>query len=109
MKNVSVTTFKTILENEANNPAVDFINVCDPAEYSQAHIVGVRNVPLRTLKEQVHTFSDKATVYVHCMSGYRGQKAIAELHRLGVKADLVNVEGGLHAWQAAAYPTSSSV
>ena len=46
MKHISITAFKEVIESEANNSTVDFINVCTPAEYKEKHIKGVRSVPL---------------------------------------------------------------
>jgi rhodanese-related sulfurtransferase len=108
MKHISVDSFKEVIESEANNPLVDFINVCTPAEYNEKHIPGVRNVPLDQLHTQAAELSKMKTVYIHCRSGGRGQMAIRQLQDLGVTAELVNVEGGLLAWSEAGHQTGSS-
>lgn len=107
MKQVTVTTFKEVLSAEQNNPTVDFINVCTPAEYKEKHIRGVRSVPLDEIERRVAEFANKKTVYVHCRSGRRGAQAIEKLRALGVTAELVNVEGGLLAWDEAGFETGS--
>ena len=107
MKHISTSAFKEVIESEAKNQSVDFINVCTPAEYNEAHIEGVRNVPLDTLQDHLEEFTDKKTVYVHCRSGNRGKQAIEKLNQLGVTVELVNVEGGLLAWQEAGFATGS--
>jgi len=107
MKHITVEAFKEVLEAEKNNDSVDFINVCEPAEYKEKHIPGVRSTPLGTLESRVSEFTDKKTVYVHCRSGKRGQQAIAKLQAAGVTAELVNVEGGIIAWDEAGHPTNS--
>ena len=76
MKHVTVNAFKEIINTEQNNPSVDFINVCTPAEYKEKHIRGVRSVPLDDIEKRVSEFSDKKTIYVHCRSGRRGVQAI---------------------------------
>jgi rhodanese-related sulfurtransferase len=81
--------------------------VCTPAEYNEKHIAGVRNVPLDEIARRVQEFSGKKTVYVHCRSGNRSAKAIDLLKSLGVKAELVNVSGGLMAWGKAGFETLS--
>lgn len=106
MKHVTVETFKEVVEAEAGNSSVDFINVCTPAEYKEQHIMGVRNVPLDQIVNRVEEFTGKKTVYVHCRSGKRAQAAIAALHTAGVTAELVNVEGGLLAWTEAGFHTA---
>jgi len=107
MKHISVPAFKEVIASEANNPTVDFINVCTPAEYKEKHIKGVRSVPLDTLPARVGELNKKKTVYIHCRSGNRGRQAIEKLISLGVTAELVNVEGGLLAWEEAGLETGS--
>jgi len=105
MKHISVSSFKEVVNAEKNNPSVDFINVCTPAEYKEKHIRGVRSVPLDEIEKHIQEFSDKRTIYVHCRSGRRGVAAIEKLSSLGVKAELVNVEGGIMAWEEAGFET----
>ena len=107
MKHISVSTFKEVIESEANNSTVDFINVCTPAEYKEKHIKGVRSVPLDTLHTKVDELNKKKTIYIHCRSGNRGRQAIEKLQSLGVTAELVNVEGGILAWEEAGHETGS--
>ena len=107
MKHITVSTFKEVVGAEQNNPSVDFINVCTPAEYKEKHIHGVRSVPLDELERRVSEFSDKKTIYVHCRSGRRGEQAIEKLRALGVTGELVSVKGGLLAWEEAGFETDS--
>jgi rhodanese-related sulfurtransferase len=107
MKHITIETFKEVIEAEQGNSTVDFINVCTPAEYKEKHIGNVRNVPLDQLEKRVGELSGKKTVYVHCRSGSRGRQAIEKLQALGVTAELVNVEGGLLAWDEAGFATRS--
>lgn len=107
MKHISISAFKEVIESEANNSTVDFINVCTPAEYKEKHIKGVRSVPLDILHSKVDELNRKKTVYIHCRSGNRGRHAIEKLQSLGVTAELVNVEGGLLAWEEAGHETGS--
>lgn len=108
MKHISVSSFKEVIDTEKNNPSVDFINVCTPAEYKEKHISGVRSVPLDEIDQHVQEFMDKKTIYVHCRSGRRGVAAIEKLAALGVRAELVNVEGGMLAWENAGYGTTQT-
>jgi rhodanese-related sulfurtransferase len=107
MRHISVHSFKEVVEAERGNSAVDFINVCTPAEYKEKHIEGVRSVPLDELRSHVSEFEGKQTIYVHCRSGKRASQAIETLQSLGVSAELVNVEGGILAWDEAGLPTHS--
>ena len=107
MRHISVHSFKEVVQAEQGNSAVDFINVCTPAEFSEKHIKGVRNVPLDEIASRVNEFKGKQTVYVHCRSGKRAGQAIETLQSLGVTAELVNVEGGILAWDEAGLPTQA--
>lgn len=106
MKHISVSSFREVVEAEKNNESIDFINVCTPAEYNEKHIAGVRSVPLDEIEQHIGEFKDKKTIYVHCRSGRRGTAAIEKLSALGVTAELVNVEGGILAWEEAGYGTA---
>lgn len=106
MKHISVPSFKEVISAEKSNPSVDFINVCTSDEYKEKHIAGVRSVPLDEIERRIGEFKDKKTIYVHCRSGRRGVTAIEKLSALGVQAELVNVEGGIVAWEEAGYGTA---
>lgn len=107
MKHISVQSFEEVIISEAGNSTVDFINVCTPAEYKEKHIEGVRNLPLDEIKARGVELRGKQTIYVHCRSGRRSQQAIEILQTMNLGAELVNVEGGLMAWDQAGRPTLS--
>ncbi|MBP7134200.1 rhodanese-like domain-containing protein [Patescibacteria group bacterium] len=108
MKHISISAFQQTLEAEKSNSTVEFINVCTPDEYKAKHIEGVKSMPLDQLAARLSELQEKKTIYVHCRSGNRSKRAIEELERLGVKAELVNVEGGLMAWETAGLKTAST-
>ncbi len=108
MKQISVETFKGIIERESGNTDIDFINVCTPPEYNEKYIPGVRSVPLDTLPDHIDEFKKKKEIYIHCRSGNRGTQAIEKLTKLGVTAELINVTGGLLAWEKEGYVTKSN-
>lgn len=105
MKRISVEAFQEVIEAEGKNASVAFINVCTPEEYQAKHIAGVKSMPLDQLSARYRELAKKSTIYVHCRSGARSQRAIDELMRLGVRGEFVNVEGGLMAWESAGLAT----
>ncbi len=105
MKHITVQKFQDILKQEKDNARVDFINVCTPAEYKEKHIEGVRSVPLDEIEKHKAEFVGKDIIYVHCRSGRRSQAAIEKLRSLCLSAELINVEGGLMAWENAGFAT----
>lgn len=104
MKTISVEAFKEILDVEKGNNRIDFINVCTPVEYREKHIEGVRNVPLDEIEKHIGDLSTKQTIFVHCRSGKRAAQAIEKLTNLGIRGELVNVSGGIIAWEDARFP-----
>ena len=108
MKHITVETFKEIIAKESGNQDIDFINVCTPPEFNEKYIPGVRSVPLDTLETHLDEFANKKAIYIHCRSGHRGRQAVEKLQNLGVKAELVNVEGGILAWEKEGFETKSN-
>ena len=107
MKNITVKLFKKILDVEKNNSSVAFINVCTPVEYAEKHIEGVESIPLDVLERNISSLEDKQTIYIHCRSGNRGEKAVKKLESYNLNAEIVNVTGGLNAWEEAGFATNS--
>lgn len=86
---------------------VDLIDVRTPAEYRQVHASGARNVPLDSLDPGAIMGSRNGRsgqpLYVMCKSGVRGGKACQKFLDAGF-TQVVNVEGGVQAWEAAQLP-----
>jgi rhodanese-related sulfurtransferase len=82
---------------------VQLIDVRTPAEFQEAHVDFARNVPLDQLQPEALTPGEKGeALYVICRSGNRGKQACQQLEAVGL--DVVNVEGGTLAWEAAGLP-----
>jgi rhodanese-related sulfurtransferase len=71
-------------------------DVRQPDEYEEAHVPGVRLVPLGEVPERADEFPSEGEVYVICKSGGRSGRAVEFLRARGV--DAVNVAGGTLAW-----------
>jgi rhodanese-related sulfurtransferase len=73
---------------------------------SAGHMRDAKNIPLADLSSRIGEL-DKAkdkTVIVVCQSGARADKAMALFTKAGF-TDVVGLEGGMAAWQAANLPT----
>ena len=77
-------------------------DVREPDEYEEAHVPGVRLVPLAEVPDRVDEFPTEGDVYVICKSGGRSAKAVEFLRSNGI--DAVNVAGGTMAWIEAGKP-----
>ena len=85
---------------------VDLIDVRTPVEFREVHVTIARNVPLDQLDANAIRDSraaKKEPLYVICKSGSRGRQACEKLVAAGY-ANVINVEGGTAAWDAAGFP-----
>jgi rhodanese-related sulfurtransferase len=81
------------------------VDVRDPGEYGAGHILGAKNVPLARIDEgpaELAKRKDKPLV-VYDERGERASKAVAALKKQGFSR-VVNLSGGLGAWQQAGLP-----
>jgi rhodanese-related sulfurtransferase len=85
---------------------VDLIDVRTPVEFREVHVGHARNLPLDRLNVR-QLAAERADagrpLYVICRSGNRGKQACQRLLSAGI-ANVVNVEGGTQAWDAAGLP-----
>jgi rhodanese-related sulfurtransferase len=94
----------TMLINQKDAVVVD---VREPGEFAQSHILNARNVPLGEIEariKELERFKDKPVI-VACATGNRSGSAAAVLRKQGF-TNVVNLAGGLAAWQQAGLPTA---
>jgi hydroxyacylglutathione hydrolase len=82
------------------------LDVRTPHEWSAKHIAGSSNIPLNHLQERMEELPRDTRILVHCAGGYRSSIAASILHQHGV-TNLVEVAGGLAAWESASLPVIS--
>lgn len=83
-------------------PGAVLIDVRTPVEFSEAHVLQARNVPLDRLAPAVVADKSQA-VYILCRSGARAAKAAEQFAQAGLDNAVV-VEGGTLAWIEAGLP-----
>lgn len=91
------------LANRVNQgESVNLIDVRTPVEYQEVHVPFARNVPLDRLDpvEVLAGHKQDEPLYVICRSGSRASKACDAITAAGFE-NVVNVEGGTQAWDAA--------
>ena len=81
------------------------VDVREPGEYGAGHILGAKNVPLARIEDGGSDLGKKKDrpLILYCDTGNRSGKAIAALKKQGF-AHVMNLSGGLGAWQQAGLP-----
>jgi hydroxyacylglutathione hydrolase len=82
------------------------LDIRNPREWTGRHIAGSVNIPLGHLQERISEIPRDRRIAVHCAGGYRSSIAASILHQHGI-TNLIEVAGGLAAWEAAKLPVVS--
>lgn len=90
---ISIIDFKKM---QAQNIDFQLIDVREPYEYVVSNI-GATLYPLSILSEKATFLSKKTPIIVHCQSGARSAKAVAELQKLGFN-NALSLKGGIKAY-----------
>ena len=80
---------------------VKVVDVREPMEYAGGHIAGSLNVPLSRITQ---ADLPQGPLVLVCQSGNRSTKALTQLLQQGHPHPLVDLEGGVPAWQQAGLP-----
>jgi rhodanese-related sulfurtransferase len=101
--------------NDSGIPTTDISGVPDPIpndltvldvredhEWAAGHIDGATHIPLGELQARVGELDPEARTLVVCHMGGRSARATAWLHAQG--HDVLNLDGGMEAWEAARRP-----
>jgi rhodanese-related sulfurtransferase len=82
------------------------LDVRNPREWATRHIDGSMNIPLNHLRERIAEIPRDRRVAVYCAGGYRSSIATSILHQHGITR-LIEMAGGLAAWETAQLPLIS--
>ena len=93
LKEISATELKKMM---SENVDFQLIDVRETYEYDISNLGGTL-IPLSILSEKTDLISKEKQVIVHCKSGGRSAKAIAQLEALGF-TNLWNLSGGIEAF-----------
>lgn len=84
------------------------LDVRNPDEYAQAHILGAVNIPLPELATRTEELKKFSRIYVHCKKGGRAKMACEQLGQQGFENLVCISDGGMDAWIEAGYPIIAS-
>ena len=79
------------------------LDVRNPGEWKAGHIPESVNIPLNRIQERIAEVPRERRIAVHCAGGYRSSIAASILHQYGI-TNLIEIAGGLTAWEAAKLP-----
>src|SRR6478672_7581376 len=96
-----------LAQRNKTGQSCDLIDVRTPLEFRDTHVKFARNIPLDQIDPDAIMCSRNGNsgepLYVVCQLGGRSQKACEEFHKKGF-TNVVNVEGGTQACEAAGLP-----
>jgi hydroxyacylglutathione hydrolase len=82
------------------------LDIRNPREWEGRHIPESLNIPLNQIQERIQDVPRGRRIAVHCAGGYRSSIAASILHQHGI-TNLIEMAGGLAAWDAAKLPVVS--
>ena len=90
-----------------NRGKTTIVDVRTAEEFAKGHLRDAKNIPLADLSARIGELdkSKARSVVVVCQSGARADKAVRQLAAAGLD-DVVSLDGGLTAWQAAGLPVA---
>ncbi|MFP9099779.1 rhodanese-like domain-containing protein [Flavobacterium sp. RHBU_24] len=89
-----------------DNPG-QVIDVRTPKEFTSGHIESAKNLHIydQDFGARLDSLDKNETVYVYCKAGGRSAEAVETLEQKGFK-HIVELEGGLDAWNGAGKPVT---
>jgi rhodanese-related sulfurtransferase len=97
MREIDVEELQALMGSDAQ-----VVDVREPGEFAQAHVPGVRLIPMSQLTGRLAEIDKDQTLYLICASGNRSAQVGLVLEQHGY--DTVNVVGGTSAWVRAGKP-----
>jgi rhodanese-related sulfurtransferase/glyoxylase-like metal-dependent hydrolase (beta-lactamase superfamily II) len=92
-----------VAEELAGDDALMVLDVRNSEEWKAAHIPGSVNIPLNHMQARMAEVPRGRRIAVHCAGGYRSSIAASILLQHGI-TNLIEMAGGLAAWEAAKLP-----
>lgn len=100
--NMQPSQFKSAYEADKNAKLVD---VRQDWEFKKGHIANAQNIDVMDdeFEKKISAIPKETTVYVYCFSGGRSTEAAEKMKAMGFKK-VVNLSGGISAWEKALLP-----
>lgn len=89
-------TPQQVAERLKNGETLKMLDVREPAEWAEGHVMGAKHIPLGQLLIRIDELDPNGEMIVMCRSGGRSGLACELLIEKGY--NVVNMTGGLGAW-----------
>jgi rhodanese-related sulfurtransferase len=83
------------------------LDVRQPEEFREGHISGAKLIPLGELHQHMKELPREREVVCVCASGNRSSSATRQLASVGF--NVINMKGGMSAWQRVALPVKKGI
>jgi len=100
-------SLEQVTPRAARDAGLFLLDVRGETEYRERHIPGVRHIHMGSILEHLDELPRDETIGVHCASGERSQ-VVASLLQANGFAQVVNISGGIDAWQDAGLPIETA-
>lgn len=103
-------THEEVFHRLGSGQRVIFLDAREPAEYSEEHLPGAINLPLRHASDEILKWMvGGETVIAYCIKDFRGYEVARALRRAGFANVRVLDDPGLKGWKKARLPTAGAV
>lgn len=99
MEEITAAELKArIAAGQVPGSAFTLLDVREPAEVAADAIEGSLRVPLGEVVDRMGELDPGKETVVHCAAGVRSELAVRALRAAGFKGRLINLTGGMKAW-----------
>ena len=99
-------TIQQLAELRGLEGGLQLVDVRAPSETADGTLQGAREIPLPLLTDFITDLDPMSPVVLYCESGYRSSIAASVVRAAGF-ADVSDLKGGFHAWDAAGLPVAT--
>lgn len=88
---------------QLGNKGAVFIDVREPDEFKQGHLVNAELLPLKDLAAKPLSYAKDKVLVFYCLSGQRSRAALMQARKQGY-TESYSISGGIKAWREAGMP-----
>ncbi len=88
---------KVLNQDDFINRKAQIIDVREPQEFENGHILGARNIPMTQMKQRLVEIRPDKPVYLYCQGSSRSSRAANVLRKKGY-TDISLLKGGFKKW-----------